>query len=323
MNNPLITIIVPIYKVERYLSTCIESILKQTYTNIEIILVDDGSPDKCGQICDEHATKDNRIQVIHKSNGGLSDARNAALDIAKGEYITFVDSDDYIAQDYVEYLWHILNKNNADISAMLDQHFIDGETPSTATKEDKVNIISPKDYLCKLFYQIDVTTGAQAKLYKKDLFNNIRFPKGLLYEDLLTVYKLVNNCSRIAISNHISYFYRERTGSIIGSPFNQLKYISTLAVIKQLSEDQRLYPKDIQKAIDNRIVGHLFHILLQIPANNLKEKQVIIQNINQRRSSVIFNPKARRKNRIACIISLISYSLLYKLKNIGQERNLE
>lgn len=323
MSNPLITVIVPIYKVEKYLSICIESILKQTYTNIEIILVDDGSPDKCGQICDEYATKDHRIQVIHKTNGGLSDARNVALDVAKGEYITFVDSDDYIAQDYVEYLWHILNKNNADISAMLDKHFIDGKTLTIFTKEDKVSVISPNDYLCKLFYQINVTTGAQAKLYKKELFKNIRFPKGLLYEDLLTIYKLINNCNKIAISDHISYFYRERPGSIIGSPFNQLKYISTIAIIKQLSEDQKLYPKDIQKAIDNRIVGHLFHILLQIPSNNLEEKQVIIQNINQRRFSVIFNPKARRKNRVACIISLISYSLLYKLKNIGQERNLE
>lgn len=323
MSNPLITVIVPIYKVEKYLSICIESILKQTYTNIEIILVDDGSPDKCGQICDEYAIKDHRIQVIHKTNGGLSDARNVALDVAKGEYITFVDSDDYIAQDYVEYLWHILNKNDADISAMLDKHFIDGKTLTIFTKEDKVSVISPKDYLCKLFYQTNVTTGAQAKLYKKELFKNIRFPKGLLYEDLLTIYKLVNNCNRIAISDHISYFYRERPGSIIGSPFNQLKYISTIAIIKQLSEDQKLYPKDIQKAIDNRIVGHLFHILLQIPSNNLEEKQVIIQNINQRRFSVIFNPKARRKNRVACIISLISYSLLYKLKNIGQERNLE
>lgn len=321
--QPLISIIVPCYKVEKYLPECIDSIIKQTYTNIEIILVDDGSPDKCGQICDEYVTKDHRIQVIHKTNGGLSDARNVALDIAKGEYITFVDSDDYIAQDYVEYLWHILNQNKADISAMLDKHFIDGKTLTTVIKEDKVNVISPKDYLCKLFYQINVTTGAQAKLYKKELFKNIRFPKGLLYEDLLTIYKLVNNCSRIAISDHISYFYRERPGSIIGSPFNQLKYISTIAIIKQLSEDQKLYSKDIQKAIDNRIVGHLFHILLQIPSNNLEEKEVIIQNINQRRFSVIFNPKARRKNRVACIISLISYSLLYKLKNIGQERNLE
>lgn len=321
--QPLISIIVPCYKVEKYLPECIDSIIKQTYTNIEIILVDDGSPDKCGQICDEYVTKDHRIQVIHKTNGGLSDARNVALDIAKGEYITFVDSDDYIAQDYVEYLWHILNQNKADISAMLDKHFIDGKTLTTVIKEDKVNVISPKDYLCKLFYQINVTTGAQAKLYKKELFKNIRFPKGLLYEDLLTIYKLVNNCSRIAISDHISYFYRERPGSIIGSPFNQLKYISTIAIIKQLSEDQKLYSKDIQKAIDNRIVGHLFHILLQIPPNNLEEKEVIIQNINQRRFSVIFNPKARRKNRVACIISLISYSLLYKLKNIGQERNLE
>ena len=112
----LITIVVPVYKVEKYIDRCVTSILNQTYKNLQIILVDDGSPDNCGKICDEYAKKDNRIEVIHKENGGLSDARNAGINIAKGKYIAFVDSDDYVSNDYIEYMYKILKKENAKIS---------------------------------------------------------------------------------------------------------------------------------------------------------------------------------------------------------------
>lgn len=118
MESKLISVIVPVYNVEKYLSKCIDSILAQTYKNLEIILVDDGSPDNCPKICDEYAKKDNRIKVIHKENGGLSAARNVALDIAKGEYIGFVDSDDFIAEDMYEVLYNLAEKYNAEISSV-------------------------------------------------------------------------------------------------------------------------------------------------------------------------------------------------------------
>lgn len=317
---PLISVIVPIYKVERFLSQCIDSIIKQTYKNLEIILVNDGSPDKCGEICEDYAQKDNRIQVIHKKNGGLSDARNAALDIAKGEYITFIDSDDYITNDYIEYLWHILSNNNADISAVVHKSFIDGETPITTTTSRKVEVLSTNEYLSKIFYQSDVNTGAQTKLFKKELFNDIRFPKGFIYEDLLTIYRLITQSTTIVISNYMGYLYRERNESIMGSPFSELKYISAIKVINQLTNDKKQYPKKIQKAIDARITGFLFNIFLQIPIQESEKKRVITTEINKRRLSVIFNYKTRIKDKIACLISFISYSLLYKLKKLGQDR---
>ena len=116
MGKDLITVVIPVYNVERYLRKCIDTVCNQTYRNTQIILVDDGSNDGCGIICDEAARKDKRIVVIHKSNGGLSDARNRGIDIARGKYITFIDSDDYISEDYLEYLYGILKKNNAQIS---------------------------------------------------------------------------------------------------------------------------------------------------------------------------------------------------------------
>ena len=115
MLQPLISVIVPCYNVEEYLPKCIESILNQTYRNLEILLVDDGSPDNCGRICDEYAAKDSRIRIIHKKNGGLSDARNAALDVMTGEYVTFIDSDDYVSDDYVEYLYKIIKESGVKI----------------------------------------------------------------------------------------------------------------------------------------------------------------------------------------------------------------
>ena len=111
----LITIVVPVYKVEQYLDKCVNSIINQTYKNLEIILVDDGSPDNCGKMCDEYAKNDNRIVVIHKENGGLSDARNAGIEIAKGKYISFIDSDDYVTEDYVEFLYALISNNNVEV----------------------------------------------------------------------------------------------------------------------------------------------------------------------------------------------------------------
>ena len=123
----LITVIVPVYKVEKYIRKCIESIINQTYKNIEIILVDDGSPDDCGKICDEYAKKDNRIKAIHKENGGLSDARNKALDLTNGKYVIFVDSDDYIEKNAIEYLYQLMQKYNTDIAIGLVNPIYDGE----------------------------------------------------------------------------------------------------------------------------------------------------------------------------------------------------
>ena len=263
MKQPLISVIVPCYKVEEYLPKCIESILSQTYRHLEILLVDDGSPDRSGEICDEYAARDSRIKVIHKENGGLSDARNVALDVMKGEYVTFIDSDDYVAEDYVEYLWNMINQSNADISAILDLHFMDDIQPVVDNSSACIKVLNRDEYLCKIFYQLpEVTTGAQCKLYRKNLFDRIRFPKGYLYEDLLTVHKIIMLSRKNVISNHVSYFYRERENSIISSPYSRLKYDSTLQIIAIFLEDRDRFTKRVRKALDCRLVSALFHLLL-------------------------------------------------------------
>ena len=217
MHNPLVSIIVPIYKVEPYLRRCLDSIINQTYTNLEIILVDDGSPDGCPQICDEYASKDNRIVVIHKENGGLSDARNAGLDICKGEYISFVDSDDWIAFSFVECLLQETCLSKADIGVT---SFV--RTSNSFTAEIKLDAKPNIEELSSLQaakkiwsdeYVVFVTSWG--KIYKASLFTDIRFPKGKIHEDEYTTYKLLYRASKTIFLNVPLYFYFQRNDSIM------------------------------------------------------------------------------------------------------------
>lgn len=217
--KPLVSIIVPVYKVEPYLRRCIDSIVNQTYTNLEIILVDDGSPDGCPQICDEYAAKDNRIVVIHKENGGLSDARNAGLDICNGEYISFVDSDDWVANTYIEIMLNAIVRNNAEIAVSnfirVNQTF---ELKITSNNIYDIEILTPIQAVKKLWSPQSITFIIScAKLTKRSLFNNIRFPKGIIHEDEYTTYKLLYYSPKTVFLDIPLYCYFQRSDSIMGA----------------------------------------------------------------------------------------------------------
>ena len=184
MNEELISVIVPIYKVEKYLKRCIESIINQTYHNLEIILVDDGSPDKCGEMCEEYSKKDKRIKVIHKENGGLSDARNKGLEIATGKYIGFVDSDDFIDKDMYKVLYNNLKNNNADMSICSIYQFENEEEIVKGYNKNETVITYNKQEMFNNFYD-DLLRNVVAwnKLYKADIFKDIKYPKGKAVEE--------------------------------------------------------------------------------------------------------------------------------------------
>ena len=222
MEEELISVIVPVYKVEAYLNKCIDSIISQTYKNLEIILVDDGSPDNCPKICDEYAKKDKRIKVIHKKNGGLSDARNNGLRIATGKYIGFVDSDDYIDDGMYEYLYSLIKKYDADISTCGYRNFGEYEYDDLVPKEEMC--IDKIEALKKLSEDAIVKNYAWNKLYKKELFidNNIEYPVGVIMEDVATTYKLFELCNKIVIGNNIFYNYLRRGGGITGEKGKEL-----------------------------------------------------------------------------------------------------
>ena len=183
--NPVISIIVPVYKVEKQLNKCIESILNQTFKDYELILVDDGSPDNCGHICDEYEKKDSRIKVIHKKNGGLSDARNAGLDIALGKYIGFVDSDDIIHPQMYEKLYNCINKSNLDIVQCKFKRFKSIEEININISDSELNFkeYNSQDAIIDLIDNNKINVNAWNKLYKRELFQNERYPKGKIHED--------------------------------------------------------------------------------------------------------------------------------------------
>lgn len=212
-TDELISVIVPIYKVEKYLDRCIQSIVNQTYRNLEIILVDDGSPDNCPKICDEWKQRDNRIKVIHKANEGLSEARNTGIDASMGRYLAFIDSDDYVDVQFIEYLYRMIRESGARISAVEAELVYDGDALSCEDADFcGIEVYSGERAMQGLFDKY--CDYAWNKLYDRGLFDTIRYPKGKKMEDTGTMYKLLEASHYIAYSPKKLYYYYQRADSI-------------------------------------------------------------------------------------------------------------
>lgn len=244
MSNELVSVILPIYNVELYLKKCIESVIRQSYKNLEIILVDDGSTDRSPYICDEYAKMDSRIKVIHKENGGLSDARNVGIQASSGVYIALIDADDLIAQSFVEELYECCKKSNSMIAVCAYTKFLDEEEISVSNNHNNVQIISGRELIKQIYLGQAGKFGFVAwnKLYRRDLFDSIQYPFGRIYEDTFTTYKLFLNANQIALLNKSLYFYRMRPESIM-STMVSLKKIkdgvdADASVVKYFQENQ-------------------------------------------------------------------------------------
>ena len=246
MENPLISVIIPIYKVEEYLQRCIDSVVNQTYKNLEIILVDDGSPDRCPQLCDEWAAIDSRIQVIHKSNEGLSSARNIGLDICNGEYICFIDSDDWVATDMVEVLLNQCKTFQVQMTVCGRYDVFDGKhTQFIANTPCKNEIIDVRTAVSQMLLGQGIDSSSCGKLFHYSLWKNIRFPFGKLYEDIAILYKVVLQSNNVALVSRPLYYYYRHDQSITTAAFTKalLDYPdNTRAMVQELKKThQNLY----------------------------------------------------------------------------------
>jgi glycosyltransferase involved in cell wall biosynthesis len=270
--NKIVSVIVPIYKVEKYLTRCIESILKQTYKFLEIILVDDGSPDRCGNIAEEFAKSDDRIKVFHKENGGLSDARNYGMKFAKGDYTIFVDSDDWLAENMVEQLMAASVKYQAEVvqSAyyyaydeylLFDHRYYSMESPPVVLKQT---------LMYELVKNERVKNFAWGKLYKTSLIKNIPFKKGVLFEDVFWAHKVMDKVDTYVLINQPLYYYFQRSDSIVAS-----YSLKNLDIIKGLKERHEFIVKNYQHLTDDSLKTLLeanlihYHLLLR---NKKKDK---------------------------------------------------
>ena len=218
--NPLISVIVPIYNVEKYLARCVDSIVNQTYKNLEIILVDDGSPDRCPQMCDDYAKKDSRIKVVHKKNGGLSDARNAGLAVATGEYISFIDSDDYVSDDFFECLLDVMNKENSDIAECSVVKFYEDNRFDEFSDDLSVKTYDTQDAMSALIAENQFHQHVWNKLYKTELVKDIPYAVGKLNEDEFWTYQVFGRANKVSKLNKTMYYYFQRNSSIMGVGYN-------------------------------------------------------------------------------------------------------
>lgn len=215
-SHPLISVIVPVYKVEPYLRQCLDSLLSQTYENLEIILVDDGSPDNCGVICDEYATKERRIRVIHQENGGVSAARNAGLEAASGAYLGFVDSDDWIEPDMYEHL--LLGLLQAQVDISICGHWQENGSGRALRGWERQEALNTEEAVALLLKDEQMRSYLWDKLYRRELFQGVRFPVGSTFEDVAVQHRLFTRAKKVFCLPETLYHYRQRSDGIVNDP---------------------------------------------------------------------------------------------------------
>ena len=318
--KPLISVIIPVYNGEIYLMECIESIQRQTYAPLEIILVDDGSRDNTGKLCDKCASTDSRIQVIHQNNQGLSGARNSGIRQSSGEYIAFVDGDDAISEDYVEFLWTQIHLTGADISCCgFHQIHRLSEIPLWQGKVHS-GILSGEEALRIALYQKNIPDySAWNKLFRRDLFTTIRFPEGRLFEDLGTVIYLMHHCSRVAYSNVPKYYYRQHSESILRSSFSEKK-LELLDIAEEILRFIQHKNPIAEKAAINTLISASFTIILKAtdssPLYGEYRKRAWI-HIKRFRWQSLGDVRIRWRNRVALFLSFFGETILVRIWNWG------
>lgn len=299
-----VSVIVPVYNVEKYLKKCIDSLLIQTYEDIEIILIDDGSTDSSGEICDSYSKKDSRIKVIHKKNGGLSDARNKGLDLASGQWVTFVDSDDYVTKNYVERLLSLLIANNADISIATYTYITEKKYKNRETGE--LAVMTPEIAIKRLLMDDGFDMGAWAKMYRTEYFNKVRFPKGKLFEDSLVTCQIIAQSNKVAFESKSVYFYVNRRDSITNAKFTKRKLDLLEMTDKAAKIIIRKYP-GLRPYVQRRILWSRFSTLNQIlTSSNRKEHQEISYKLKEE----IFSKKELISSNIIPKRDKIAYWIL-------------
>ena len=309
-KDRLVSIIVPVYNVEKYLSKCIESLINQTYTNIEILLINDGSTDNSKKICEQFKEKDSRIKLINKENGGLSDARNKGLQVAIGKYIAFVDSDDYVEKNYIETLYSLITKFNSEI-AIADFRVIKSAKKIKESEIKEYSII-PEKAIEEMLYSDFYYISACSKLYKKELFENVEFPKGKMFEDVGTTYKLIIKANKIACTNKKIYNYVIRNNSITTSKFKKEHY-DLIELTNTMCEDiLQKFPNMEKGALRRKIYANISTLNRMLLSKETKVDLDLVNYIKKTGKTILKDNKVPKRDKIAII--LINLNLdIYKI----------
>ena len=326
-RKPLISVVVPVYKVEDYLGRCVDSLLAQTYENLEIILVDDGSPDGSGKICDAYAERDSRVRVIHKENGGLSSARNAGLDIAQGEYVGFVDSDDWMDEHTYEWFMDMMLQEDLKLVCAGRYDY------SSWTGEKKVGlcpvkreIISGEEMARRIFTWNNVDSAAGDKLYHRSLFQDIRYPIGVVSEDIPVTYRVALRADRVGMLDKPVYYYFHRDGSITTAGFSPRSFQPSSHTEKILAHIRRDYPA-LEDYATSFHVAHLGYVCMIMELAGKDVLSQFAEEYRQKRKAlrgflpfILKSPLVKRKDRMTWItICLGCYGTLRKVYHTGRK----
>lgn len=313
---PVISVIVPVYKVEKYLEDCVNSLVNQTLKDLEIILVDDGSPDDCGKICDRLAESDRRIKVIHKSNGGLSSARNAGIDVARGEYIGFVDSDDWIEPDMYEYLLTLIRKYDADVA---DCEMLEISKREYVAIKEKENVekLSQKEAL-DVFFRVsksNINYCVCDKLFKKEIFEKVKFTEGIIFEDIDFNYRVLIGVKTLVVSNIPKYYYYKNSEGISRNSFRKkdLELLEVWDNIVKLSKkytpEHETHAKFNRKRADFGLLCKMFKYGCRDDGDYSSIRKELLKSV-RKNFAILFKGSLPVNRKILLVLMVINYRLV-------------
>lgn len=318
--KPTISIIVPFFNLEFYIKKCIDSILQQTFQNFELIIINDGSTDKSGEICDEYANKDSRIRIFYKENGGVSSARNLGIKEARGEFIGFVDGDDWIYEDMFQNLYELCTDKNSDIAICNIFREINGEVVNIE-REEFINEMDNVEAMKQLFRGELYKFSLWNKLYRKSCFENIKFPEGRIHEDLSTTYKLFANANKVVFTNYTGYIYVKRESSILTARYNEKRLDGLYGwdeIIPFMNQNYSQLAEDFLACYVYWGVDNIYYILNQIENKNVKGQYLnrIQSYIRKYYKLLIMNNKLSLKYKYIITLFIFNVNLFYIFNNI-------
>lgn len=312
-RNPLISVIIPVYNVQDYLDRCLQSVADQDYTYFEVLLVDDGSPDCSGEICEQWSRKDIRFKVFHKANGGLSDARNYGLDRCSGEYITFIDSDDYVEPTYLSYLYGLIRLGNHCCVSQANHRIIRGDKIENNGAGEQDSILTQHDAAEAVLFHDRVDVSAWSKLYHKSVFENLRFPKGRWFEDTYIFAEILKKTGVYVYGHLPQYNYVKTSGSITAQSFREksLEYIESA---ERMTEKIREQFPDLEAGCVRRVNHARLSVLRQMKdceGKYLETKKMLREKVLAESGEYIHLSRTPRRDKLAVTLLRMGWTPFY------------
>ena len=310
----MISVIVPVYNVEKYLERCVKSIAAQTYKDLEILLIDDGSTDKSGKMCDDFQQTDSRIKAFHKQNGGLSDARNYGIEHSAGEFISFVDSDDYIDEKMLETLHRLITENDADLAVCSAMDVFEGKEVTQVKEIKEFNLNKVESY--KYMLRGDGIPSACNKLYKRQTVGNVRFPVGKLYEDGFFTPQILKRVEKTAVTSKPMYYYFRRADSITTKPFRKGDLDVIEAYDKCVKQVKELCPEALPYAefrYRNAYFNVLDKMLMRDDCKEIPEYKQVVKYLKKHTVQIVKDPGIGKMRKIAAVALKFSVPLYKKI----------